>query len=71
MPCDAASLIEMIKSSTLQPMHVVRQSCLRACVHPRVTNLCLLAQEVTDTSDGCGSKFEAIVVSAAFDGMGL
>ena len=27
--------------------------------------------EVVDTSDGCGSKFEAIVVSAAFDGMGL
>ena len=27
--------------------------------------------EITDTSDGCGSKFEAIVVSASFDGMGL
>lgn len=26
---------------------------------------------IVDTSDGCGSKFEAIVVSASFDGMGL
>ena len=24
-----------------------------------------------DTSDGCGSKFEAIIVSAKFDGMAL
>lgn len=27
--------------------------------------------EVVDTSDGCGSKFEAIVVSEIFDGMKL
>ena len=27
--------------------------------------------EVIDASDGCGSKFEAIVVSSSFDGMGL
>lgn len=27
--------------------------------------------EITDTSDGCGSKFEAIVVSEAFAGMAL
>ena len=27
--------------------------------------------ELKDTSDGCGSKFEAIIVSAKFDGVGL
>ena len=27
--------------------------------------------EISDTSDGCGSKFEAIIVSEAFDGLGL
>ena len=27
--------------------------------------------EIVDTSDGCGSKFEAIIVSPAFDGIGL
>ena len=27
--------------------------------------------EIVDTSDGCGSKFEAIIVSASFDGMAL
>lgn len=27
--------------------------------------------EVLDTSDGCGAKFEALIVSTAFDGMGL
>jgi len=27
--------------------------------------------EVADTSDGCGSKFEAIVVSTKFEGMPL
>ena len=27
--------------------------------------------EITDTSDGCGSKFEAIIVSAKFDGVPL
>ena len=27
--------------------------------------------ELTDTSDGCGSKFEAIIVSAKFDGVAL
>ena len=26
---------------------------------------------MVDTSDGCGSKFEAIIVSAKFDGMAL
>ena len=26
---------------------------------------------IIDTSDGCGSKFEAIIVSAAFEGMQL
>ena len=26
---------------------------------------------LVDTSDGCGSKFEAIIVSEAFDGLGL
>ena len=27
--------------------------------------------QITDTSDGCGGKFEAIIVSATFNGMGL
>ena len=27
--------------------------------------------EISDVSDGCGSKFEAIIVSSKFDGMGL
>jgi stress-induced morphogen len=27
--------------------------------------------EITDTSDGCGSKFEAIIVCAQFDGVPL
>ena len=27
--------------------------------------------EISDTSDGCGSKFEALIVSSKFDGMGL
>ena len=28
-------------------------------------------QEITDTSDGCGAKFEAIIVSSAFNGVQL
>lgn len=28
-------------------------------------------QEITDTSDGCGSKFEAIIVSSKFEGCAL
>ena len=27
--------------------------------------------EVSDTSDGCGAKFEAIIVSSKFDGLPL
>jgi len=35
------------------------------------TNLDPTHLEVTDSSDGCGSKFEAIIVSAKFDGVPL
>ncbi|KAL1496125.1 hypothetical protein AB1Y20_014746 [Prymnesium parvum] len=68
----ASELTAKLQASALQPSVLVRPTR----PHPSDGwHLCSLrvpaAQEVVDTSDGCGSKFECVIVSATFEGMPL
>ena len=33
--------------------------------------VCLQLQDIKDTSDGCGAKFQAVIVSSQFEGKPL